>query len=109
MIGDGYGVRPTGKVIYSPVDGKVEQIASTKHAIYLSTSNNIKLLIHIGLDTIELKGKGFTSNIKKDMIVQRGDKLVEIDTKFIIEEVYNHVVYVVLLNCHNNITVSFIH
>lgn len=106
IIGEGFGIRPTGKTIYSPVNGKVEQIASTKHAIYLSTSNNIKLLIHIGLDTIELKGKGFTSNIKKDMIVQRGDKLVEIDPKFIMEEDYNPVVAVVLLNRLNNSEVS---
>lgn len=106
IIGEGFGIRPTGKTIYSPVNGKVEQIASTKHAIYLSTSNNIKLLIHIGLDTIELKGKGFTSNIKKDMIVQRGDKLVEIDPKFIMEEGYNPVVAVVLLNRLNNSEVS---
>lgn len=102
IIGEGFGVRPTGKTIYSPVDGKVEQIASTKHAIYLSTSNNIKLLIHIGLDTIELKGKGFTSNIKKDMIIHRGDKLVEIEPKYIIDEGYNPVVAVVLLNRLNN-------
>lgn len=98
IIGEGFGVRPTGKTIYSPVDGKIEQIASTKHAIYLSTSNNIKLLIHIGLDTIELKGKGFTSDIKKDMMVKRGDKLVEINPKFIMDEGYNPVVAVVLLN-----------
>ena len=106
IIGEGFGIRPTGKTIYSPVNGKVEQIASTKHAIYPSTSNNIKLLVHIGLDTIELKGKGFTSNIKKDMIVHRGDKLVEIDPKFIMEEGYNPVVAVVLLNRLNNSEVS---
>lgn len=102
MIGDGYGVRPTGKVIYSPVDGKVEQIASTKHAIYLSTANNVKLLIHIGLDTIELKGKGFKSNIEKGMDVKRGDVLVEVDPKFIIEEGYNPIVAVVILNQSDN-------
>lgn len=106
MIGDGYGVRPTGKVIYSPVDGKVEQIASTKHAIYLSTANNVKLLIHIGLDTIELKGKGFKSNIEKGMDVHRGDILVEIDPKFIIDEGYNPVIAVVILNQLDNSDIS---
>jgi len=106
MIGDGYGIRPTGKIVYSPINGKIEQIASTKHAICLSTSDNIKLLIHIGLDTIELKGKGFKSNIEKGMDVHRGDILVEIDPKFIIDEGYNPVIAVVILNQLDNSDIS---
>jgi glucose-specific phosphotransferase system IIA component len=98
MIGDGYAIQPTGNIIYSPVDGKIEQTASTKHAIYLSMAEDIKLLIHIGIDTIELKGKGFKSTLEKGMSVKKGDPLVEFDPELIAEEGFNPVVTVVLLD-----------
>lgn len=98
LIGDGYGIRPTGEAIYSPVDGKIEQIAASKHAIYLAFNDHLKLLIHIGIDTIELKGKGFESNLKKGMTVNKGDSLITFDPKFIADEGFNPVVTVVLLN-----------
>lgn len=98
MMGDGYGIHPTGNTVYSPVDGKVEQTASTKHAIYLSIEEGVKLLIHIGIDTIELKGKGFESTLKKGMLVKKGDPLVHFDPKLIADEGFNPVVTVVLLS-----------
>lgn len=98
MIGDGYGLRPTGGTIYSPVDAQVEQIAFTKHAIYLAMENGLKLLIHIGIDTIELKGEGFESQIEKGMLVKKGDPLVTFDPNFIKDEGFNPVVTVILLN-----------
>jgi len=98
LIGDGYAIRPSGKRIYAPVDARVEQIASTSHAVYLSTANHLKLLIHIGIDTIELKGEGFKSTAEKGMQIKKGDVLVEIDREFIIESGYNPVVSVVLLD-----------
>lgn len=97
MIGDGFGIRPTGKKVYSPVDATIEQIASTKHAIYLSTKDNIKILIHIGIDTIELKGQGFEGILEKGMFVNKGNVLVEFDPKFIIDEGFNPVVSVIIL------------
>lgn len=98
MMGNGYGIHPTGNVIYSPVDGNVEQTASTNHAIYLSIEEGVKLLIHVGIDTIELKGKGFDSSLEKGMFVKKGDPLVHFDPKLIAEEGFNPVVTVVLLN-----------
>lgn len=98
MMGDGYGIYPTGRVVYSPVAGKVEQIASTKHAIYLSMADGIKLLIHIGIDTVELKGEGFESTLKKGMVVKKGDPLVTFDPELIADEGFNPVVTVVFLN-----------
>lgn len=98
MIGDGYAINPTGEIVYSPIDGKVEQIAQTNHAVYLSLSEDLKLLIHIGLDTIEMKGKGFEANLEKGMSVQVGDPLIKFDSKLIKDEGYNPVIAVVLLN-----------
>ena len=98
MIGDGYGIIPTGKNIYSPIVGKVEEIASTKHAVYLSSANNIKLLIHLGIDTIQLKGEGFETTLEKDMVVEEGDLLVSFDPDFIRKEGLNPVVSVIILD-----------
>lgn len=98
MMGDGYGIQPTGDVVYSPVNGKIEQTASTKHAIYLSMEEEVKLLIHIGIDTIELKGEGFESTLEKGMSVKKGDPLVKFDPKLIADEGFNPVVTVVLLD-----------
>ena len=97
MIGDGYGIEPTGKIIYSPVDAKIEKIAATNHAVYLSTKEGDKLLIHIGIDTIALKGKGFKSNLEQGMFVKKGDPLVKFDPNLITEEGFNPVVSVVFL------------
>lgn len=98
MIGDGYGIIPTGKKVYSPVSGKIEKIASTKHAIYLSVEDQFKILIHIGVNTIELKGKGFESKVESGMFVEKGDLLVSFDPEFIRKEGLDPVVSVILLD-----------
>lgn len=97
IIGDGYGIIPTGNKLYSPASGKIEEIAQTKHAIYLSTENQIKILIHIGIDTIELKGRGFKTNLENGMFVKEGDLLISFDSEYIRAEGYNPVISVVLL------------
>lgn len=98
MIGDGYGIIPTGRNLFSPIAGKVEEIAATKHAIYLSSTNNVKLLIHLGIDTIQLKGEGFETTIEKDMLVEEGDLLISFDPDFIRKEGLNPVVSVIILD-----------
>ena len=92
MIGDGYGIHPTSQTVYSPVDGKIEQVAQSKHAVYIAMDDEVKLLIHIGIDTIDLKGEGFTSQLKK------GDPLIHFDPVFIKKEGLNPVICVILLN-----------
>lgn len=104
MIGNGYGLLPSGKKLYSPVDGVIEEIASTKHAVYLSTNDNEKILIHIGIDTIKLDGQGFETNIESGMSVKKGDLLVTFDPDFIRESGFNPVVSVILLDQDNRQT-----
>lgn len=98
IIGNGCGIEPTGKKIYSPIEGKVEKIASTRHAIYLSNTDGLKLLIHIGIDTVELKGEGFISKIEEGMQVQKDDVLIEFDPESLEAQGFNSVVAVVVLN-----------
>lgn len=98
MIGDGYGIHPTSQTVYSPVDGRIEQVAQSNHAVYIAINDEMKLLIHVGIDTIDLKGEGFTSQLKKDEPVKKGDPLIHFDPMFIKEEGLNPVICVVLLN-----------
>lgn len=101
MIGDGYGLLPTGEKLYSPINGVVEEVASTKHAIYLSTDDRIKLLIHIGVNTIELKGQGFESKIEKGQAIKKGDLLVRFNPEKIRKLGFDPVVSVILLDQNN--------
>ena len=79
MVGDGISVDPTSNILLAPMTGKVTQIHSAKHAISLVASNGIEVLIHIGLDTVMLKGQGFTAKVKEGDIVDAGQALIEFD------------------------------
>ena len=63
MMGDGYAVIPTDGKIYSPVTGKVVSVFPTKHAIGIELSNGVEVLLHMGLDTVELNGGPFTTTV----------------------------------------------
>lgn len=65
MMGDGFAVRPTTGKIYSPVSGKVTSIFETKHAIGILTSTGAEVLVHMGLDTVELKGTPFDVKVQE--------------------------------------------
>ena len=67
ILGPGCGIEPTGSTVYAPFDGKVTSIVSTLHAVGLESTEGIELLIHIGIDTIALRGSGFTPLVREAM------------------------------------------
>lgn len=69
LMGDGFGVVPTQGNIYSPVEGIITSVFKTKHALGLKTSNGLEVMVHMGLDTVELEGKPF------EILVEEGDKV----------------------------------
>lgn len=79
MVGDGFAIIPTDGEVLSPFDGKIVQIFPTKHAIGLLTTSGLEILIHFGLDTVELKGEGFIKFIEANQEVKVGDKLISVD------------------------------
>lgn len=79
IVGDGIAINPTDNTLYSPVKGKIVQIFPTLHALGIETEEGLEILIHLGVDTVELKGEGFTSFVEKNQQVDVGDKLIEID------------------------------
>lgn len=85
MMGDGFAVVPEEPVVYTPISGKIASLPDSKHAIGIQNSNGVEVLIHIGLDTVNLNGKGFKAFVKEGTEVKQGDKLVEFDSEFMKE------------------------
>lgn len=83
IIGDGIAFMPEDGVIKSPCTGEVVQIFPTKHAIGLRTEEGLEILIHLGLDTVELKGEGFEAYVEADDSVEAGQELVHMDLEYV--------------------------
>lgn len=77
MMGDGIAIVPEDGCLYSPIDGEVTMVFPSGHAIGLKTEDGLEILIHIGIDTVNLEGKGFTIRTKVGDHVHTGDILVE--------------------------------
>lgn len=78
VLGTCVGVEPENGIIVAPIDGKIAHIADTLHAIGIQ-STSFEVLIHVGIDTVEMNGDGFNSKVKCGQIVKKGQKLLEID------------------------------
>lgn len=78
-MGAGFAIKPSGGQVVSPVAGRVESIFPTKHAIMLKTNEGLEILIHIGIDTVNLKGEGFTALVEAGATVSIGTPLMEVD------------------------------
>lgn len=83
LVGDGAAIDSTGDVIKAPVDGTLTLIFKTNHAFAITTKQGIELLIHIGLDTVELNGDGFERIAEEGSTVKAGDPIIKIDRDFI--------------------------
>ena len=98
ILGDGAAVIPEEGKIYAPADGTVVNIMDTKHGIMFQTAQGVELLIHIGLETVNLNGKYFTSHVENGAQVKAGDLLVEFDLDAIKKEGYDPITPVVVTN-----------
>lgn len=85
-MGDGVAIIPENGVITAPVDGSIEVAFPTGHAVGLKTSNDVEILIHVGIDTVELNGECFNILVKQGDIVKKGQKLIEFDLNKIKEK-----------------------
>lgn len=77
IVGKGVMIIPSLGKVFAPVDGKVSMIAETGHAIGITSDSGLEILIHIGLDTVELQGKPFTNKTTINSPVKKGDLLIE--------------------------------
>jgi PTS system sucrose-specific IIC component len=97
-LGDGIAFEPKEGKVYAPVTGTVTVAYPTKHAIGIKSDDGLEVLIHIGIDTVELKGKYFDSKIKQGMHVKAGDELVSFDIDKIKAAGYDPTVMMIITN-----------
>ncbi|MBK23190.1 MAG: phosphoenolpyruvate--protein phosphotransferase [Halobacteriovorax sp.] len=84
MVGDGVGIDPTGNTLTSPCHGKIVQLHESRHAITVENENGQQILLHIGIDTVNLKGQGFKAFVNVGEQVVTGQKLIEFDQDLIV-------------------------
>jgi PTS system, glucose subfamily, IIA component len=97
ILGKGFAIEPTDNKVVAPFDCKVETVFDTKHAIGLS-SGNLELLIHIGIDTVQLNGKGYDIKVHEGDILKKGDVIGYVDMKAIKDLGYRMVTPVIITN-----------
>ncbi|MFM7449811.1 MAG: phosphoenolpyruvate--protein phosphotransferase [Leptolyngbyaceae cyanobacterium] len=83
MVGDGISIDPVSQVLVAPCDGEVIQLHPSHHAVTIRTADEVELLMHIGLDTVTLRGQGFTPRVKEGDRVRLGDPLIEFDADYL--------------------------
>lgn len=98
IMGKGIAVMPKDGRVVSPVDGAVQMVFKTKHAIGILSDEGAEILIHIGIDTVKLDGKYFKAHVKAGDIVKKGDLLVEFDKEAIKSEGYDVITPVIITN-----------
>jgi glucose-specific phosphotransferase system IIA component len=98
VLGKGVCFMPLGGKIYAPFDGTIEMVFDTKHAINIKSEDGVEALIHCGIDTVKLGGKGFTTRIKEGEKVKAGDLLLEYDKDVIARAGFNLETQLVITN-----------
>jgi glucose-specific phosphotransferase system IIA component len=83
MMGLGAAVVPADDTVYAPEDGEISLVFDTKHAIGITTDSGVELLIHVGVDTVALKGQGFTPLVNTGDTVKKGQPIMKIDLDFL--------------------------
>ena len=104
-MGKGVGIEPENGKVYAPFDGNVDAVFPTGHLVGLSDGNGAEVLIHIGVDTVKLEGKGFTTYVAQGDKVKKGDLLVEFDVELLKKEGYDTTVMFITTDTSKDVQV----
>ncbi len=105
ILGDGIAILPEEGKVYAPADGEVSCVMDTKHAVAFTSAQGLEILIHVGLETVELKGKHFTSHVQSGAKVKEGDLLLEFDLEALKKAGYQTVTPVIVTNAGDFVSV----
>ncbi|RKP58810.1 phosphoenolpyruvate--protein phosphotransferase [Pararobbsia silviterrae] len=98
MFGDGIGLDPLDTLLVAPCDGTISHLARTGHAVTLTTEEGAEVLLHVGIDTVELKGEGFTPKVQQGDRVVAGQSLIEFDPDYVARRAHSLVTVVAIAN-----------
>lgn len=98
MVGDGISIDPVTNVLTAPFDGQVTQLHSAGHAVTITHSSGLEVMMHIGIDTVALKNKGFTVQVVEEQTVQAGDELIVFDLDYVATNAKSLLTQVILTN-----------
>ncbi len=98
ILGKGMAIQPSDGKFYAPADGTISTLFPTGHAIGLTTTDGVEMLIHVGLDTVNLKGQFFNTKVEAEQTVKKGDLLLEADIDEISKAGYDTVTPVLICN-----------
>lgn len=101
MLGDGFAILPSDGTIYCPIDGTIESITDSKHAYTISTADGLDVLVHIGIDTVSLKGEGFLPMVQIGQAVKEGEVLARVDLNLLRGRNYPTEIPVLVTNPEN--------
>ncbi len=105
ILGKGIAIIPDEGIVKAPFQGQVKMIAPTKHAIGLISDRGVNVVIHIGIDTVNLQGKGFEVLVKEDQWVEKGEPLMKVDLDFIKENHLNPITPIIVTNSDEYVNV----
>lgn len=108
MMGDGFAMKTTDGIILSPVEGTIVTVFPTKHAVAINSVDGREVLIHLGVDTVNLKGEGFETFVEENQKVKVGDKLVKMDVDFIEKNAKSSMPIVVFTNLAEDESVKIV-
>lgn len=106
ILGDGYLIKPANGLVVAPFDAEVMHFFPTKHAIALKNSEDVEVLIHVGIDTVKMNGNGFKGFVEIGDLVKQGQKLIEFDLNLVKAEAKSELTPVVFTNADKKVVIS---
>ncbi|WP_213975581.1 PTS sugar transporter subunit IIA [Tepidanaerobacter acetatoxydans] len=98
IVGDGIAIEPTENAVYAPITGKIVLIAQTYHALGIEADDGLNVMVHLGIDTVKLGGKGFNCYVNVGQRVKKGDKLMDMDIAFVKEKGFSTISPCIITN-----------
>ena len=108
VLGKTMGIEPSDGIVYAPFDGTIAHAADTGHALGFVSSDGLELLIHVGVDTVEMGGTGFELKVKSGDAIKAGQPLLVFDRKAVANAGHPDTVIVVVLNGDNYTEITFV-
>ena len=106
MIGDGVAIILEDDIVVAPADGELTLVLDTKHAFAMTLDNGTEILVHIGLETVTLKGEGFEQLVQSGTKIKAGTPIIKLERKFIESKGFSLITPVLITNIDNVISIS---